>query len=295
MGLNSEDGVLIFDEVSLVRHRIINLLQGYNIQIYEAAHDVELFNFLAIEEIKISLIIMDISYDVNKGFDILSKIKEKKPELPVFLLTANNKRQTFIRGIAEGASDYILKPFEDTYLLAKILALLKKKKNETTLQNNSKNEIVFDIQSYIDIELKKAAKGNYEITVLMCTFFVPVKEYNTETENRYIQVSELFYQNFKRILWDTDIFEHYGSQTFIGLFPYCGLDNMEKVKIKMIDSFNLVIEENKELSAFHLAISTITYPSEASATKELLITLGEHMKKEIDHMKSQELNNINKR
>lgn len=283
------NGVLVFDEVSLIRHRISNLLQGYNFQIYEAGYEVELFNFLSLEEIEINLIIMDISYDLNKGFDILSKIKEKKPEIPVFILTANNKRETFIRGIAEGASDYILKPFDDTFLLNKILALMNKRKQETILQKNLKSEIVFDIQNYLNIELKKAKKGKYEIAVLMCTFFVAVKEFNAEIENRYIQVSELFYQNFKSSLWGTDIFEHYGSQTFIGLFPYCGLDNMDKIKNKIKDSFELVIQENKGLSAFQLAISTITYPSEAPDTKELLLTLGNRMKTEIKNMKNQEV------
>ncbi|MDF2941501.1 MAG: transcriptional regulator [Herbinix sp.] len=280
-----EDGVIIFDEVSLVRHRMNNLLQGYNVHVYEVSQEIELFNILANVGLKIGLVIMDVGNDANKGFRILSKIKEKRYDVPVFILTSNNKREVFARGIAEGASDYILKPFEDTYLLEKVLFTLNKKHLMKEIQVNSNSEIVFDIQSYLNTEFKKAQKGKYDITVLMSTFFLPINTYNNEIENKYIQVSDMFYHKFKSDLWDTDIFERYGSQIFIGIFPYCGLDNVGKVQKKIKDSFEAVKKGKEELESFHLAISTITYPSESEDTKGLLFSLGLRMKNEIDNIK----------
>jgi len=74
------------------------------------------------------------------------------------------------------------------------------------------------------------------------------------------------------------------------MFPYCGLENIDKVKNKMIDSFNNMKNENKIMSSFHLAISTISYPTETSEAKELLLTLGLRMKKLIDDMKNDLMN-----
>jgi len=284
MKSTSENAIIVFDEINLARRRIVTLLQGYDIHVYEASKPIELFNILSDEGLNIRLIIMDIGNDMNDGFGILSKIKEKRSDIPVFILTSNNKRIAFIRGIAEGASDYILKPFDDAYLLPKVLRIFHDNR-ETDMPIYTDTQFVFDIHSYLNTEFKKSQKGKYEITVLMSTFFLPVTEFTTDLENKYIQVSELFYQNFKSILWDTDVFEQYGSQTFIGIFPYCGLYHMEKIQKKMQDSFDNVIIGNKELASFDLAISTITYPTQATDTKDLLLTLGMNMKQKIDEMK----------
>jgi PleD family two-component response regulator len=238
---------------------------------------------LADKDLNISLVIMDIGSDANTGFGILSKLKEKKADIPVIILTSNSKRVTFARGIAEGASDYILKPFDDTYLLNKLLHIIDKKKHKNELGTNS--ELVFELQCYLNTEFKKALKGNYNITVLMCTFFLPVDEYTIDIENKYIHASDLFYHKFKSNLWDTDIFERYGSQVFVGIFPFCGLDNVDKVKKKIMNSFEEVKLEHTELDAYHLAISSITYPSESNDAKALLYLLGLRMKKRIDELK----------
>jgi|GEM_PF-1214290 len=286
----SKDNIIIFDKVSLVRNRTNHIFEKLNINIFEASNDIELYNLLSNKALNVSVIIMDIGYDVDKGFEILAKIKEKRPKVPIIILTSNNKRQTFVRGIVEGASDYILKPFEDSYLVEKVLLIINKQNRQNTNQENPNNEIVFDIQSYLNTEIKKSQKGKLEFTVLMITFFIPVSEVSTEIERQYIQVSDLIYENFKSTLWDTDLLERYGSQTFIGMFPYCGLENIDKVKNKMIDSFNNMKNENKIMSSFHLAISTISYPTETSEAKELLLTLGLRMKKLIDDMKNDLMN-----
>jgi DNA-binding response OmpR family regulator len=281
----NEDSIIIFDEVSLIRQRVNNLLQEYNIHVFETSYDMELFNLLSDSKLNISLIIMDIGYDVNKGFKILSRINEKRLNIPVFILTSNNKRETFIRGIAEGAADYILKPFDDDYLLEKILCVFNKRRKDSGLQFDSKSEIIFDIQSYLTLECKKAVKGKYEITVLMCSLYIPDEETNNKVENRYKQVSDLFYNRFESIIWETDIFVRYGARTFIGIFPYCGSNNADKVKNKLLNSLENVKKINKELMPFHLNISTIIYPSEEKEPKELLLSLGTRMQEEIEEKK----------
>lgn len=284
-----EDGIIVLDEVSLMRRRIGSLLQGYNVHVFEATYDVELYNMLADDNYDIRLILMDLGFDINKGFEILSKIKEKKPYIPVYIITSNNKRQTFIRGMAEGASDYILKPFDDDMLLEKILAVLKTKK-EFAAENININ---FNIHNYLRAELKKASKGKYEITVLMCTLFEKGNEVNNIIENKYLRVIELFYKNIKKNLWDTDIFERYGSQTFIGVFPYCTAANVDIIQKKTMHYFESIVEDNKELAVLQMAIATITYPKEDLEVKNLLLTLGMQMNKKIEEIKHEVIEPVN--
>lgn len=279
-----EDGIVIFDEVSVMRHRMKDLFQGYNVSIYEASYDVELFNILADESMNVRLVIMDLGVDLLKGLEILSRLREKKAAIPVIILTANNKRQTFIRCMAEGASDYILKPFEDDYLLEKALSILKKKRKEFT-QNET---IVFDIRSYLNTEAKKAQKGRYEVTVLMCTLFDIVNEISSIVETKYIQAADKFFKNVKSILWETDIFEQHGLQTFIGVFPYCGMDNVEKINRKINDCFDRVTKEQRDVILLRAVTAAITFPTEETDAKEMLLKLGLRINDAIGELKKED-------
>lgn len=282
----SEYGIIIFDKVSLIRQRICNLFQGTNIHVYEASDDIVLFHLLNAEDSGIDLIIIDIGQDINHGYGIIGKIKKSHPEITIIILTSNNSRSAFIRGVAEGASDYILKPYDDKFLIEKVSQILSKKSQVPVVKISFDKEIVFDIHSYLAAEIKKAGKSNYQLSVLMSTFFIPVKDFDNVVERKYLQVSSLFYRKFKSIMWDTDLFEPYGSQTFIGVFPYCTLDNLNKVTDKLHQCFEEVKKENNIDTAFQLAISTITYPAEAPNAKDLLLALGVRMKAVIDNMKS---------
>ena len=283
-----EDGIIILDEVSMMRHRISSMLQGYNIRVLEASYDVELFNIIAEEHYNIRLILMDLGYDVNKGFEILSKIKEKKPYIPIIIVTSYNKRSVFLRAMAEGATDYILKPFEDDFLLEKIMSRVK-----TRYQYVPDNiSISFNIHSYLNTELKKARKGKYEITILMCTLYEAGSEINNLVENKYMEAIDRFYRNCKNRIWETDVFERYGSHTFIGIFPYCTTENAKIIQNKTREYFNETIKDDKNLSSLNISMAAITYPVEELTEKDLLLTLGMRMNQSIvEVIKDENLSN----
>ncbi len=281
MGYTAIDSILIFDEVTLMRHRISALFQDYNVSIYEANYDMEVYKILSDDKINIQLVLMDLGTDMNVGFEVLNKIKERKPDIPIIIITSYNKRQIFLRCITEGAADYILKPFEDDFLVDKVFALLKQNK-----QNNMETaNIVFDLFNYLKTELKKATKGNYSLTLLMCTLFDIQEESTTLLERKYTPFIDSFYQLVLKNLWDTDIFERYGSQTFIGVFPYCGSSDTDKIVNKLNSSYEVASSEQKSVSSLRIAISSITCSSETSDPKELLISLGTMIDSKIEEMK----------
>jgi CheY-like chemotaxis protein len=285
MNMNDlEDGIIILDEVSMMRRRISSMLQGYSLRVLEASYDVELFNYIIEGNINIRLILMDLGYDINKGFEILAKIKEKQPYIPIFVVTSYNKRSVFIRAMAEGATDYILKPFDDEFLLDKILTVVK-----TRFQIIPDNiNISFNIHNYLNAEMKKAKKGKYEITILMCTLYEEGSDINNLIEKKYIEAAERFYDINKNYIWDTDVFERYGSQTFIGIYPYCSSDNVRILQKKIMKYFNDAVKEDSSLSALNIAMATMTYPAEELTEKDLLITLGMRMNKSIEGVKNEE-------
>lgn len=74
----------------------------------------------------VSLILLDINLPDGSGLDLLHEIKEKTPDMPVILLTANDTDMDIVDGLERGADDYITKPFSLSVLRARVNTQLRK-------------------------------------------------------------------------------------------------------------------------------------------------------------------------
>src|SRR5574337_648260 len=63
----------------------------------------------------------------GNGFDILKALKKKNKTEGVIITSARESLQTKIEGLTMGADDYLTKPFHLSELLARILALVRRK------------------------------------------------------------------------------------------------------------------------------------------------------------------------
>ncbi|MDA8442398.1 MAG: response regulator [Peptococcaceae bacterium] len=288
--------ILIWDQVSSIRSRLRAIFEKLNISVYEASNSTEVFNIMDELNNNLDAVIMDIENDIEMGFEVLAKIKRINPQIPIIILTANSKRHIFTRGIIEGASDYILKPFEDDVLRARVLAHLRKRHdqaadNETVNEatTDAVNEVLLDIRGYLHAEFKKADKGKYDVTVMMCTYFLPVKVFTSQLEKSYLSLSDYIYSGIKSVVWDTDIFVKYGSQAFIGIFPFCDSASRLTLTHKLEEKFAVLKAENTSLAKFHLAFSAVSFPSESVDAQGVLTILSDGMKKSIDAIKAGEI------
>lgn len=75
----------------------------------------------------VSLILLDINLPDGSGLDLLREVKEKTPDIPVILLTANDTDMDIVDGLERGADDYITKPFSLSVLRARVNTQLRKK------------------------------------------------------------------------------------------------------------------------------------------------------------------------
>lgn len=73
-----------------------------------------------------SLILLDINLPDGSGLDLLREIKERTPDIPVILLTANDTDMDIVDGLERGADDYITKPFSLSVLRARVNTQLRR-------------------------------------------------------------------------------------------------------------------------------------------------------------------------
>lgn len=97
--------------------------------------------------------LVDVMLPGKDGFTLLPELK--KYGIPVIFLTARGEVQNKVRGLKEGAEDYIVKPFEMLELLVRI---------EKVLERNGKNDhliCIYDVE--IDTEKHTVKKAGQEV------------------------------------------------------------------------------------------------------------------------------------
>ena len=70
--------------------------------------------------------ILDVMLPGMNGFDIVKKAREKGLTIPILLLTAKTDVTDKVRGLDNGADDYLTKPFQVEELLARVRALCRR-------------------------------------------------------------------------------------------------------------------------------------------------------------------------
>ncbi len=112
------------------------------------------------------LIILDVMMPKMDGFTMLKKLRQKKIDTPVLVLSAKNETADKIDGLNIGADDYMTKPFHTDELLARVRALLRRKEIFTG-DVLSFNDIVLDRDTYELVKNdKRIILGKKEFQIL---------------------------------------------------------------------------------------------------------------------------------
>ncbi|MDB5729469.1 MAG: Two-component system response regulator [Noviherbaspirillum sp.] len=71
-------------------------------------------------------VVLDIGLPGLSGFDVLQRLRARKSQVPVLILTALDALADRVRGLDLGADDYLTKPFDLPELEARVRALLRR-------------------------------------------------------------------------------------------------------------------------------------------------------------------------
>ena len=72
------------------------------------------------------LVLLDLMLPGVDGFGVLAALRAMARYTPVLMLTARDKVEDRVRGLEQGADDYLVKPFAFSELLARVGALLRR-------------------------------------------------------------------------------------------------------------------------------------------------------------------------
>jgi DNA-binding response OmpR family regulator len=117
--------LLVEDEPVLVQTLGDRLrAEGYEL---EAAADGEHGLKLALDD-PFDIILLDVALPGKNGFDVLRDLRQHRVDTPVVMLTARGQVIDRVLGLKLGADDYVPKPFDTSELLARMEAVLRRKR-----------------------------------------------------------------------------------------------------------------------------------------------------------------------
>ncbi len=110
--------ILIIDDEKPIRNTLRDILQYEKFEVIEAADGLEGIR-LASEE-KPDLVLCDIKMPKMDGMEVLSKLQEIDPDLPVVMISGHGTIETAVESLKKGAYDYISKPPDLNRLLVTV-------------------------------------------------------------------------------------------------------------------------------------------------------------------------------
>ncbi len=75
---------------------------------------------------RFDLIILDVMLPGLDGWEVLGQLRQSPSPPPVLFLTARDTVEDRVRGLEEGADDYLIKPFAFSELLARVRSILRR-------------------------------------------------------------------------------------------------------------------------------------------------------------------------
>jgi len=116
--------IAVIEDDAAVRQGIVDALTcaGYEVL---AAGDGRAGLELALRA-KYALLLLDLVLPFHDGFEILQALKRERPGQAVIILSARGEESDRVRGLKNGADDYVVKPFSVRELLARVDAVLRR-------------------------------------------------------------------------------------------------------------------------------------------------------------------------
>ncbi len=221
--------MIVEDNTSLREYLQLLLTKEYNLYLVENGKKA-LGQLTTLSDSELpDLILSDIMMPEMDGYQLLEKLKsdEKFWRVPVIMLTARADIQDKLRALRIGVDDYLLKPFDEEELLARISNLLRNAANRLTEVEMPQEEVLTPVMGEVDqrwLEKLEATVLTHlhepslsvagladEFAMSESTFLRQVKRLTGLTPSAYLNEHKL---NRARHLLETGAFSSIGDIAF---------------------------------------------------------------------------------
>ena len=118
--------IMSVDDSKLIRMYVRSAAEQLGYEFLEADDGKEALRKVEAENGNIDLVLLDWHMPEMEGLEVLKRLKadERYKHIPVLMVTTEVERASVIQAIEAGARNYLMKPFTQDKLVAKILESL---------------------------------------------------------------------------------------------------------------------------------------------------------------------------
>ncbi len=153
--------ILVIEDEEKLRKELKSFLNNNGYEVLELLDFSNTIDF--IKQNPVDLILLDINIPYLNGETVLKEIR-KDLTTPIIMVTSKNTEIDELISINYGADDFITKPYNTQILLARIIRLLERSKNKSTILNYK--DLVLDVSKFIimkDNNMIDLSKNEFKI------------------------------------------------------------------------------------------------------------------------------------
>ena len=145
--------ILVVDDDTRLRNALRRVLASHGFEVEVAADGDE-----ALARLRggaFDAVVLDVMMPGSDGIEVCERLRAAGDQLPVLMLTARDAVRDRVAGLEAGADDYLVKPFANEELVARVRALLRR-------SGGGAEPLVFaDLE--LDLLTRDARRGGREI------------------------------------------------------------------------------------------------------------------------------------
>jgi diguanylate cyclase (GGDEF)-like protein len=281
-----KSSILIVDDSKMARQQVIEILKEKSLFkfFYEAGDGIE--GFKAALNREVDLILCDVEMPGMDGFKFLRMMnsREELQDIPVIMVTGREDTETKVRGLEQGASDYVTKPFDPAELIARVKVQLKIKSLQDKLKRS--NQMLLDLshtdpltnlnnRRYMMEVLEKEIDRSQRTRAYLSLIMIDIDHFKNINDTYGHQKGDAVLQDLAILLKDHlrqyDTAARFGGEEFALILPETGLDEARQVAERLRQATEkLVFEEIPDLK-MTASLGVSCFPVEPVQTVDDLI------------------------
>jgi two-component system, OmpR family, response regulator MprA len=152
--------ILVVDDDANLRRALRRVLvsNGFDVELAEDGPE-------ALDRLRghpFDLVVLDVMMPGSDGIEVCEQLRAERNGLPVLMLTARDTVRDKVTGLEAGADDYLVKPFANEELVARVRALLRR--SGAAAEKLSFSDLELDLLT------RDARRGEREITLSRIEF-----------------------------------------------------------------------------------------------------------------------------
>jgi two-component system cell cycle response regulator len=273
--------VLIIDDADSVRYHIISTLKKVALfEHYREARD-GIDGFKSLLAAKTDLIICDLEMPRMDGFKFMQMVNSREDlrDIPIIMLTGREDRDLKIKGLEQGACDYVTKPFDAGELVARVKVQLKIKALQDELLKELSNTDPLThlynrryLTKVLSSELIRAKRYNESLSfiILDIDHFKKVNDaYGHQNGDTVLSAVAEVVQAGRRCY---DIAARYGGEEFVLVLPGTTLAGGITVAQRLREDVRLIsFKPPLEQLSITISLGVATFPSAQIEDEDSLI------------------------